>query len=90
MKLLLLATIAATVLEIGRGAYAQVESPQPKWVVAAPTGPVIDPEWQASVFGWLASRKSYPEEARRRGEEGRVAVRFTVDREPVRKSVCGA
>jgi protein TonB len=47
---------------------------------AAPAGPVIDSGWQASVFGWLASRKSYPEEARRRGEEGHVAVRFTVDK----------
>ncbi len=28
----------------------------------------------------LAARKTYPEEARRRGEEGNVAVRFTVDR----------
>ena len=49
----------------------------------APTAsatPVVDPAWQASVFGWLASRKIYPDEARRRGEEGRVAVRFTVDR----------
>jgi protein TonB len=42
--------------------------------------PVVDPSWQASVFGWLASRKTYPEEARRRGEEGRVAIRFTIDR----------
>jgi protein TonB len=55
-------------------AAAQIPAP------AAPTGLVVDPGWQASVFGWLASRKSYPEEARRRGEEGRVAVRFTVDR----------
>jgi protein TonB len=47
---------------------------------ANPTEPTIDQGWRASVFGWLASRKSYPEEARRRGEEGRVAVRFTVDR----------
>ncbi len=42
--------------------------------------PAVDPSWQASVAGWLASRKTYPEEARRRGEEGRVSVRFTVDR----------
>ena len=42
--------------------------------------PVVDPSWQASVFGWLASRKTYPEEAHQRGEEGRVAIRFTIDR----------
>jgi protein TonB len=40
----------------------------------------VDPRWQAEVAGWLTARKIYPEEARRRGEEGRVAVRFTVDR----------
>jgi protein TonB len=32
------------------------------------------------VSGWLAARKTYPEEARRRGEEGHVSIRFTVDR----------
>jgi protein TonB len=49
-------------------------------VVAPAAAPVVDPSWQASVFGWIAARKTYPEEARQRGEEGRVAVRFTVDR----------
>jgi protein TonB len=53
---------------------------------AAPVAPTaiaaaaVDPSWQLAVSNWLASRKSYPEEARRRGEEGRVAIRFTVDR----------
>ncbi len=28
---------------------------------------------------WLAARKSYPERARLRGDEGTVGVRFTVD-----------
>ncbi len=42
--------------------------------------PVVDPSWQAAVFGWISSRKTYPDEARRRAEEGRVAIRFTVDR----------
>jgi periplasmic protein TonB len=41
---------------------------------------VVDHAWTASVLGWLASRKTYPEEARRRGDEGNVSVRFTVDR----------
>ena len=52
--------------------------------VAAPPAPaavpVVDPSWQRAVAGWLASGRNYPEEARRRGEEGRVTVRFTVDR----------
>jgi periplasmic protein TonB len=46
----------------------------------APAAPGLDRAWVASVSAFLAARKTYPEEARRRGEEGRVAVRFTVDR----------
>ena len=42
--------------------------------------PAVDPAWQSQVASWLASHKTYPEAARRRGEEGRVAIRFTVDR----------
>jgi protein TonB len=45
----------------------------------AQAAPSVDPAWQAEVSKWLA-RRPYPEEARRRGEEGRVTVRFTVDR----------
>ena len=60
------------------------ERPSPSAVTApapvTPAAPVIDRSWEAAVFGSLAARKTYPEEARRRGEEGRVAVRFTVDR----------
>jgi protein TonB len=41
---------------------------------------MVDPAWTASVSGWLAVHKTYPDQARRRGEEGRVGVRFTVDR----------
>jgi TonB family protein len=44
------------------------------------SAPAVDPSWQSAVVNWLASRKTYPEEARQRGEEGRVAIRFTVDR----------
>jgi protein TonB len=33
-----------------------------------------------AVGAWLAAHKIYPEEARRRGEEGRLAIRFTMDR----------
>ena len=42
--------------------------------------PAVDPAWQSQVASWLVSHKTYPEAARRRGEEGRVAIRFTVDR----------
>jgi protein TonB len=41
---------------------------------------IIDASWQASVAGWLASHKTYPEVAQQRGEEGRVMIRFTIDR----------
>jgi periplasmic protein TonB len=32
------------------------------------------------MLNWLAARKTYPEEARERGDEGRVGIRFTVNR----------
>jgi periplasmic protein TonB len=41
---------------------------------------VVNPRWTAAVSALLASRKTYPEEARRRGQEGHVAIRFTVER----------
>jgi protein TonB len=37
-------------------------------------------EWQRSLATWLAAHKTYPDEARRRGTEGNVVLRFTVDR----------
>jgi protein TonB len=37
-------------------------------------------EWQRSLATWLAAHKTYPDEARRRGMEGAVALRLTVDR----------
>jgi len=46
---------------------------------AAPPAP-IPAGWQHALFGWLAAHQTYPEEARRRGEEGRAVLRFTVDR----------
>jgi protein TonB len=52
-------------------------------VAAPPTPaalPAVDPGWQNSVASWLASHKNYPDDARRRGDEGRVVIRFTVDR----------
>jgi protein TonB len=60
------------------------ERPTPP-AMAAPAAvatavPAIDSGWLAAMSSSLAARKVYPEEARRRGEEGRVTVRFTVDR----------
>jgi len=42
--------------------------------------PVVAPSWQSALGAWLESHKSYPDEARRRGEQGRAIVRFKVDR----------
>jgi protein TonB len=38
----------------------------------------VDPAWQSALGAWLQANKIYPEEARRRGDEGRAIVRFTV------------
>jgi periplasmic protein TonB len=37
--------------------------------------------WQNALGAWLQVHKTYPEEARRRGEQGRATVRFTVARD---------
>jgi len=46
---------------------------------AAPPAPIAA-GWQHAISGWLEAHQTYPEEARRRGEEGRAVLRFTVDR----------
>jgi periplasmic protein TonB len=70
--------------QVARPSAREAAPPAPAASPLAPAAPVaapvVDPRWQASVSAWLASRKVYPEEARRRGEEGRVGVRLTVDR----------
>jgi periplasmic protein TonB len=38
----------------------------------------VVPGWNAQLATWLAANRRYPDAARRRGEEGEVAVRFTV------------
>ncbi|HTC09046.1 MAG TPA: energy transducer TonB [Acetobacteraceae bacterium] len=37
-------------------------------------------DWQRALASWLAAHKTYPDEARRDGDEGNVVLRFTVDR----------
>lgn len=46
----------------------------------AASQPRIAPEWESALASWLQAHKTYPEEARRRGEQGHASVRFTVDR----------
>jgi protein TonB len=53
-----------------------------------PAPPAIDPAasqaafaaWQSALAEWLQSHKTYPEAARRDRAQGRVLIRFTVDR----------
>lgn len=59
-----------------KSAPASVDRPAPPRTA----GSLIDPVWGASVQSWLAAKKTYPEQARTRGEEGTVSIRFTVDR----------
>ncbi|MBM3650997.1 MAG: energy transducer TonB, partial [Alphaproteobacteria bacterium] len=38
---------------------------------------LLAPDWNARLAGWLQANRRYPHDARRRGEEGVVHVRFT-------------
>jgi protein TonB len=49
-------------------------------VPSPPPAPTISSDYRTLLSGWLESHKRYPEEARQRGEEGRVVLRFRVDR----------
>jgi protein TonB len=40
----------------------------------------ITPGWQNALAAWLEAHKTYPDAARRQGEQGRAIVRFTIDR----------
>lgn len=60
---------------------APAERAPPSPAASAPTASapaVVAPEWNALLAAWLAANRRYPEEARRRSEEGEVSVRFTV------------
>lgn len=58
---------------------ADVPPSQPTSRSPAAAAP-IPSDWQHSLATWLSAHKTYPEEARRRGSEGNVVLRFTVDR----------
>ena len=56
-------------------------SPPPRAAAPAPaetSPPQISASWEQALAAWLASHKVYPEEARRRDEQGNVTLRFTV------------
>jgi len=54
--------------------HAAPPSPAP----AAPAQTEISSGWRSALAAWLQSHRSYPDEARRRAEEGTVLVRFSV------------
>jgi protein TonB len=45
------------------------------------SAPAIDSGWIHAIGAWLAAHKTYPEQARARGDEGRETVRLTIDRQ---------
>jgi periplasmic protein TonB len=55
---------------------AQDAAPAP---TTTPRQTVVSADWRSALGAWLQAHKTYPEEARRRGEEGRAIVRFTAD-----------
>jgi protein TonB len=63
---------------------AQPERAEPT-SAAAPTAPAVAPPissgWQGALAAWLRDHRTYPEVARENNEQGRVVVRFTVDRD---------
>jgi periplasmic protein TonB len=44
-------------------------------------GPALQAGWEAQLAAWLQAHKTYPPEARRRGEEGRALLRLVVARD---------
>ena len=57
---------------------ASSASPAPA-TAASPAA--VSGAWRGALAAWVQSRKRYPDEARRQGAEGQVAVRFTVGRD---------
>ena len=49
-------------------------------VVASVAAATVSPSWRQALAAWIAARKTYPAVARRRGTEGMVTLRFTVER----------
>ena len=49
-------------------------------ILDAKLAPIITPDYQSQLSNWLETHKVYPETARQAGEQGRVVLRFRVDR----------
>ncbi|MFO1027621.1 MAG: energy transducer TonB [Acetobacteraceae bacterium] len=65
------------------------DAPPAAPAASAPPGPPpsIAVDWQGRLSAWLLAHRSYPEAARRRGEQGTVVVRFTVNQDGAVSSV---
>lgn len=68
------------------GQSARSSPPTPFPTLAAPASAPAAPAevsagWRNALAAWLQEHRSYPEDARRRAEEGTVFVRFTVGRD---------
>ena len=59
---------------------AQPQSGAPAATLPEPTA-AVSGAWRGLLAAWVQSRKRYPDEARQRGTEGVVGVRFTVARD---------
>lgn len=57
---------------------AESGSPAPATAAVAAAPATVAPGWNTLLAAWLAANRRYPDEARRRSEEGEVTVRFTV------------
>jgi len=72
--------LARPVARVPAAAPAPAPAPATVTAAAAPAAVSVSPSWRQALAGWIAARKSYPAAARRRGTEGMVTLRFTVER----------
>ena len=64
---------------------ARTPASPPIFLPAAPAQPPapsveVSPAWRGALAAWVQSHRTYPAAARAAGQEGRVGIRFTVDR----------
>lgn len=56
-------------------------APPPRAAAPVASNPEAMAGWRGALAAWLQSHKGYPEMAREKGDQGRVLVRFTVERD---------
>jgi periplasmic protein TonB len=75
-----------SVAELARPAASQAApaASAPAAASAVPATPAavasVSRGWQSALGAWLQEHRAYPQAARQNNEQGRVVVRFTVDR----------